>query len=531
LASLALVSGSVSLRGEGPSAEKKPAVLIVRLPADAELYIAGVKCKQTGERREFDTPPLTPGKKFSYAVRAVWKEDDKQVTRAVSAVVQAGQTTRIDLLDLESVPPPLEPKPIGENAKTAPPAPDKKPEPPPGFFKLDSPLTDLTLKPGENKKFPVRIRRDRFKEPVQLLFTGMPAKVTFAKITIPSDQGRGEVEVSAAPDAAPGMARIQLEAKADGQQQKAEFGLSIRKPDVSLKLAPLSPLRITAGSEATLRMSLEARYAEKPIGIAFTGLPRGVTVKPVSASPPVGGATTSAQTTLKAAPETAAGETVVKVVASSEGTRSETELRLIVVKPASLKVRTPDRIEVEAGTRKTVPIDLTREEFSGPVTLTLDGLPASTAIPKQTVPGGRSETTLELAPPREAPSGVFQVKVLALGAGVKAESSIQVTVKKAPPKGILSLAIPETLTLQPGQAKLLPIKVTRKDFEGPVSLTFQGVPAGVTLKETTVSAGKGKVYVEAVAAGDAPEQEQEVTVIGAGKQVRRECVLKVKIAK
>src|SRR4051812_41869661 len=82
---------------EGDAPEKKPAVVIVRLPADAELIVAGVKMKQQGAVREFDTPALTPGKKFYYEVKAIWKEGDKEVTREERIIVQAGERAEVSL--------------------------------------------------------------------------------------------------------------------------------------------------------------------------------------------------------------------------------------------------------------------------------------------------------------------------------------------------------------------------------------------------------------------------------------------------
>ena len=40
-------------------AEDQPAVLVVKLPADAQLEIGGYKSKKTGEVRKFETPVVT----------------------------------------------------------------------------------------------------------------------------------------------------------------------------------------------------------------------------------------------------------------------------------------------------------------------------------------------------------------------------------------------------------------------------------------------------------------------------------------
>ena len=99
------------------------------------------------------------------------------------------------------------------------------------------------------------------------------------------------------------------------------------------------------------------------------------------------------------------------------------------------------------------------------------------------------------------------------------------------PKGTLSLLMPETLNLQPGGTKLLPIKVVRTHCEGPVSITFEGLPSGVELKNATVAAGKQKIYLLATASANAEEKEWQAKVIGVSGSVRQEAMLKIKIAK
>lgn len=63
----------------------------VYLPnANAELWFNGVKTQQGGEKRNFVTPELTPGKVFSYEVRARWTENGQQFDQTRTIQVQAG---------------------------------------------------------------------------------------------------------------------------------------------------------------------------------------------------------------------------------------------------------------------------------------------------------------------------------------------------------------------------------------------------------------------------------------------------------
>jgi uncharacterized protein (TIGR03000 family) len=62
----------------------------LRVPESAEIWVNGVKTKQTGESRYFFSPPLTPGKKYSYQMRLRWTKDGKPVEERQRILVQAG---------------------------------------------------------------------------------------------------------------------------------------------------------------------------------------------------------------------------------------------------------------------------------------------------------------------------------------------------------------------------------------------------------------------------------------------------------
>lgn len=73
----------------------------LRVPADAEIWVNGVKTKQDGESRYFFSPPLASGKKYSYQVRLRWTKDGKPVEETQNILVQAGQTIRRDFTSSE----------------------------------------------------------------------------------------------------------------------------------------------------------------------------------------------------------------------------------------------------------------------------------------------------------------------------------------------------------------------------------------------------------------------------------------------
>lgn len=85
-------------KGENVEATGKPATVIFRLPADASLIVDGEKTNQTGSTRKFVTPPLKPGRKYTYNVVAEWEPNNyTRITRGRKIYVLSGKETEVDL--------------------------------------------------------------------------------------------------------------------------------------------------------------------------------------------------------------------------------------------------------------------------------------------------------------------------------------------------------------------------------------------------------------------------------------------------
>jgi len=84
--------------------ERQPARIIVWLPAEAELEVLGQRMPGTGDRREFQSPPLVVGKEFTYPFKAAWQQGGERRTVEKQAAVQADETTEVQLYDFELTP-------------------------------------------------------------------------------------------------------------------------------------------------------------------------------------------------------------------------------------------------------------------------------------------------------------------------------------------------------------------------------------------------------------------------------------------
>jgi uncharacterized protein (TIGR03000 family) len=84
----------------GPAAA--PAVLRVRVPADAELWIGDSPTAQLGAERQFVSPPLESGRNLSYEIRARWQEQGRAVERTRTVPVYPGDRVTVDFLTPEA---------------------------------------------------------------------------------------------------------------------------------------------------------------------------------------------------------------------------------------------------------------------------------------------------------------------------------------------------------------------------------------------------------------------------------------------
>jgi uncharacterized protein (TIGR03000 family) len=68
----------------------------VIVPPDAEVWFDQEKTTQSGTVREFESPPIQPGRFFSYDVKAKWPEGGKNVEFVRHITVRAGDRTTVD---------------------------------------------------------------------------------------------------------------------------------------------------------------------------------------------------------------------------------------------------------------------------------------------------------------------------------------------------------------------------------------------------------------------------------------------------
>ncbi|MFN4259718.1 MAG: TIGR03000 domain-containing protein [Gemmataceae bacterium] len=63
---------------------------------NAEVWVDGYKTTSTGTTRTFHSPPLTPGKKYHYQIRASWVQNGETMTEERTIPVAAGQQSIVN---------------------------------------------------------------------------------------------------------------------------------------------------------------------------------------------------------------------------------------------------------------------------------------------------------------------------------------------------------------------------------------------------------------------------------------------------
>lgn len=71
------------------------AVLAMQVPADAKIWVQGEATKQSGEVRTFVSPPLEPGRTYTYSVKAQWTVNGKAVEQSQNVTVRAGNRSQL----------------------------------------------------------------------------------------------------------------------------------------------------------------------------------------------------------------------------------------------------------------------------------------------------------------------------------------------------------------------------------------------------------------------------------------------------
>jgi serine/threonine protein kinase len=170
--------------------------------------------------------------------------------------------------------------------------PDKKgvqkqpnePPPRPSSLRLET-LGPVRLKAGEKKTVPVKVRRENYAGPVQVVAAAASPSVT---VHGQVDEGaeEGYLELTVAADAKPGNRLLRLRAFALAGSARAEGDLSLTiqvadspPPKPSLLLEELAAVRVETGQTRTVPVKIQRRHCPGPVQVELAETLPGISVR------------------------------------------------------------------------------------------------------------------------------------------------------------------------------------------------------------------------------------------------------------
>ena len=277
----------------------KPVVFEVLLPEDAGLEVDGGKTQATGTNRRFESPPVAPGRRYAYVLKATWK--GHTVTRKI--YVDPDHVTRVDFrseLQNPKAEPKVEPKaeakvePKPEANMKAEPKTEAKAEPKP---KLPStakaepkaePSADVTPEAKTEAKLQPEPKTEAKAEPKPKATSGEESE---SKDVLPTPKPESKPAAKAEPktEKKP-AAEVKPEAKTDAKSEpKAEPKVEPKpepkveakvEPKAEPKAEPKPEPKVDAKAETKTEPKPETKADPKPESILALGLPTPVVLKP-----------------------------------------------------------------------------------------------------------------------------------------------------------------------------------------------------------------------------------------------------------
>lgn len=392
--------------------ESKPVKMVIIVPERATLYIDDKATKATGTRRTFESPPVAVGAKtnYYYQVRAVWTgPDGKEVVRKEKFYVKPGQVNELDLTKKET------PKEIAK-------------------LSLDVPgIVDIDV--GGKKPIAVKIKREHFKGPVKIAFSGVPKGVTIGDITIPGDKSEGSAALEVAKDSKGGAVDVTVKAEGSEAKTEAKIKLSIKAapaPVAKLSVEGPGTVNIEPGAKKSVTIKVKRDNFKGPVKVAFAGQPEAIKIPELTIPEDKTEGAVDAVAPKGAKP----GTSTVKVLASSDKLKAETEFKLTVkgtaASPAkgSVSLSAPPTVSVEAGGKKAFEIKVKRDNAKGAVKVTFTGVPSGVTIAGATIAADAGATSVEVSAAKDAKPGTTEVTAKTDGA----ETKFKLEVKAGPKK-------------------------------------------------------------------------------------------------
>ncbi len=260
---------------------------------------------------------------------------------------------------------------------------------------------------------------------------------------------------------------------------------------------------------ATPRVLLDASPAQQrtPSGgtVTFTLTPRRYGNVTATPSVQITGAPAGVTVVRSGTPAFGVGETItVRVGANvpvatytltatlTAGTyRASTPLTLVVERPPSFAlVPASAPVRLNQGTQAFLSVRISRDlNFGAPVTVRLANLPNGVTSAPATIAGNATSAVVSINVPANATLGRYTLSLVAETTFPAVTKNTPIALEIAAQPVRLLVNLPTLIIMTRGSAVVVPVTVARVGFTNqPVTVTFTGLPAGVTANALTIPA-------------------------------------------
>ena len=191
--------------------------------------------------------------------------------------------------------------------------------------------------------------------------------------------------------------------------------------------------------------------------------------------------------------------------------------------PPQVAVTTSARVMLYPGTENVIAVQAARDRFDGPILVTFDTQAPGLSAAAITVPTGQTSGQAKLVAAVATRPGTYQLTATATatpnGQRVTSTAAVEVTVATLPavPARLAVTVSPAVHVLQ-GDKNAFGVQIARDGFDGPVTVSFTGLPEGVTVESVTVPAQNTRAEAVVTAVRDKVPGEWQVGVRAAAGQ-------------
>lgn len=382
------------------------------------------------------------------------------------------------------------------------------------------PVEDATLTPGGSVNVTARVVRPSSKGRVELRWDGLPATVRPEAAVLEDGSDQASIRINARADAEPGTHSVRLVAIGPSSRSEQVVRIHVQPKVAAFQLEKMNDIALTPGQTQNIPVRITRANSQARVDLQLEGLPAGVQLDPAF----ILANGNEANLVLRAQPNAAVGSHPIRLVARSADGRTEqmVQLRVQAAKPAGgIQLEKVADVQLPVGQSCLVPISIARKGHDGAVEVQVDDLPAGVQSARATIPAGANSGNVQLTAEAGIAGGAHSLRLIAIAGDIREETVVRLVVQPPPrPIGVLRLSVKDEITVTAGVGTTITVGIERENCPGPVELTFEDLPLGITAAKVIVPAEAPKLTL--VTATQAATRAANVRIVGVAGNIRGE---------